>query len=76
MLPLDRMKGLDKHDRLSIRGFGRDADASIPGSGDSTDAEAAWRFMLGVGVGEVGSPGPISAWLGPTLAFLPAVVAR
>lgn len=31
MLPLDRMKGLDKDDRLSIRGFGRDADASIPG---------------------------------------------
>lgn len=40
MLPLDRMKGLDKHDRLSIRGFGRDADASIPGSGDSTDRDA------------------------------------
>lgn len=40
MLLLDRMKRLDKHDRLSIRGFGRDADASIPGSGDSTDRNA------------------------------------
>lgn len=40
MLPLDRMKGLDKHDRLSIRGFSRDADASIPGSGDSTYRDA------------------------------------